>query len=423
MAKIKKIKAREILDSRGLPTIETRIWLEDGSWGIASVPSSSSKGKHEAVEVRDEDPDRYNGMGVLKAVANVNEKIAPELINKDAAYQGKIDQIIIDLDSTENKKNLGVNAVLSVSQAVLEASARSFQMPVYNYLIAKYQVSQKPKVPHLILNMINGGKHGAGNLDFQEFHIIPSTRMKYNQALQCGSEIYQSLKKTLIEKGAIHSVGVEGGFAPNLFSNQDALEITMEAVRKTKYRFAKDLFLGLDVAAGHFYANKKYQIKDRSHSLNQEQLIEYYQDINEQYHLFSLEDALEPEDWYGWSDLTKRLGNNTMIVGDDLLCTNEQRVKKAIKENACNAILVKPNEVGTITETIRVIQVCKEHDWKIVVSHRSGETGDDFIADFAVGIGADYTKFGAPSRGERISKYNRLLKIQQELEKNQNGQK
>lgn len=412
MVKITSIKAREILDSRGIPTIECEVNLENNSKGIASIPSGSSKGKHEAVELRDNDPKRFSGQGVLNAVRNVNEVIAPEIIGKDAAYQGNIDQILIELDGTEDKSNLGANSLLSVSQGILEASADSYDMEIYEYLIAKYQMTDEaPSIPIPIFNLINGGKHGAGNLDFQEFHVIPSTRKKYPEALRCGQEIYQALKKTLVEKGAIHSVGIEGGFAPNLYTNIDAFELLNEAIRKTEYRLAADFFFGIDAAASHFYKGNSYHIKDKSNPIERDELIEYYTKINENYHLFSLEDPLYEDDWLGWEIITQTLQENTMIVGDDLLCTNYKRVTKAIQEKACNAILVKPNEVGTITEVLGVIQKCKDAGWQIIISHRSGETTDDFIAEFAVGVGANYTKFGAPARGERIIKYNRLLEI------------
>jgi len=412
--KIKAIFAREILDSRGNPTIETEVVLANGSCGIASIPSGTLVGKNEVIELRDNDPDRFNGLGVLKAVDNVNKIIGPKMIGLDAAYQTKVDQLLIELDGTVNKSKLGGNTTLSVSQACLKASAASYQMPIYTYIQAKYQLIDKLNtIPTPIFNIINGGKHGAGNLDFQEFHIIPSSRKSYHQALQSGQEIYQALKNELIRRGAIHSVGVEGGFAPNLFTNIDALEIITQAVTNTKYRFAQDVFLGLDVAAGFFYKNGRYTIKDRTQSFTNDELIDYYQKLNDEYHLFSLEDPLQSEDWQGWQKLTSTLGNNTVIIGDDLLSTNKEKVTKAIKEKTCSAILVKPNQRGTITEVLEVIQIALNAGWKIIVSHRAGETNDDFIADFSVGIGADYIKFGAPARGERISKYNRLLKIEQ----------
>lgn len=416
MAKIKKIEATEILDSRGNPTIETTVWLEDGSTGVASVPSGASTGQYEAIELRDGDPHRFQGKGVLQAVKNVNQAIAPQLLGRDASYQGEIDQILINLDGSKNKKNLGANAILSVSQAVLEAAAASFKMPIYAFIFAKYQMANRNSgMPTPTFNLINGGKHGAGNLDFQEFHIIPSVRKSYSEALQIGGEVYQALKKVLIHRQAIHSVGDEGGFAPNLSANMDALEVLMEAISQTDYEFARDIFLGLDVAAHFFYKHGKYIIKDRAQPFSPQEMIDYYERLNEEYHLFSLEDPFFEDDWESWQKVTETIGENTIIVGDDLLCTNKKRVEEAIKRKACSAILVKPNQIGTISETVEVIKICKEGGWKIIVSHRSGETNDDFIADFAVGVGADYTKFGAPARGERIAKYNRLLKIEKEL--------
>lgn len=416
--KIKKIEAIEILDSRGNPTIETEVVLEDGSAGVASLPSGALVGNYEVFELRDNDPNRFGGLGVLKAVLNVNQIIAPKLIGRDAAYQSKIDKLLEELDTTSNKSKLGGNATLSVSQAVLEASAASYKMPIYSYIQKKYQINKRPdKLPCPIFNVINGGKHGAGNLDFQEFHIIPSSRKTYSQALQCGQEIYTTIGKVLIYRGAIHSVGVEGGYAPNLFTNMDALEIITEAIEQTKHTFTQDFFLGLDVAADFFYQNNKYTIKDRAQPFSQQELLEYYSSLNNEYHLFSLEDPLDKEDWRGWHNITDSLGDNTIIVGDDLLCTNKSRVKKAIDKKACTAILIKPNQRGTITEVIEVVDLAKKAGWNIIVSHRSGETNDDFIADFAVGIGADYVKFGAPARGERVAKYNRLLKIESQLGK------
>ena len=414
--KIKSVKAREILDSCGYPTIEAEVYLEDGSCGIASIPSGSSTGKYEAVELRDKDPARFNGMGVLKAMANVNKIIAPKIIGMDAAYQGKLDQFLINLDGTPNKSKLGANAILAVSQAVLEASAVSYKMPIHAYIQAKYFITNKNSVlPTPTFSLINGGKHAAGNLDFQEFYIVPSARNTYHEALECDQEIYQALKKSLIYRKVIHSVDDKGGFAPNLFTNMDALEILVEAVGTTKYQFGRDVFLGLDVASSFFFKNGKYIIKDRIEPFNKQEMIKYYIDLNNQYHLFGIEDALFEDDWNGWTELTQAIGENTLIVGDYLLCTNKERVQKAIEKKACTAILVKPNQAGTISETIAVIEICKKASWKIIVSHRSGETNDDFIADFAVGVGADYTKFGAPARGERIVKYNRLSRIEEEL--------
>ncbi|HUV47024.1 MAG TPA: phosphopyruvate hydratase [Candidatus Bathyarchaeia archaeon] len=415
--KIKAVKAREILDSRGNPTIETELYLEDGSLGVASVPSGgSTTSKYESMELRDKDPDRFAGMGVLKAVANVNKIIAPKIIGQEASQQGNIDQLLITLDGTENKAHLGANAILSVSQAVCEASAASYKMPTYKYLQAKYQLANdQTPLPVPIFNLINGGKHGAGNLDFQEFQIIPTSSKSFIEALECGEEIYQSVKKVLIYRGAIHSVGDEGGFTPNLFTNMDALEILIEAIKAVEYTLGHQVFLGLDVAANFFYQNGHYKIKDREQPFNRKDMISYYVSLNQEYNIFSLEDALQEDDWEGWVELTRVLGTNTLIVADDLLSTNLLRLKKAIAKKASTAILIKPNQVGTISETVEIIKTAQEADWKIIISHRSGETNDDFIADFSVAMRADYTKFGAPARGERVVKYNRLAKIASEL--------
>jgi len=416
MAKITALKAREILDSRGYPTIETIAYLDSGHSGTTSVPSGASTGKYEALELRDNDPQRFNGLGVLKAVNNVNTIINDAVKGMESSQQTQLDQKLIDLDGTNNKSKLGSNAILSVSVANIKAAADSYNLPVYKYLQQKYSlIKEITKLPNPTFNIINGGAHGAGNLDFQEFHIIPSLRYSYKEALEIGDEIYQSLEKTLKYHRAIHSVGDEGGFAPNLFTNLDALEIIVEAINNSEHKFAQDAFLGLDVAASWFFKNNKYTIKDRAQPFNRNDLIDYYVQLNKEYRLFSLEDPLEQDDWKGWSKLTEMLQADTIIVGDDLLTTNKHRVQKAIQKKACNAILVKPNQIGTISETIEVINICRQAGWKIIVSHRSGETNDSFIADFAVGIGADLTKFGAPARGERVAKYNRLLQIEQEI--------
>lgn len=416
MPKISQVKAREILDSRGSPTIETTITLDTGHSGTSSVPSGASTGKYEAHELRDNDPDRFKGLGVLKAVENVNVTIADQIIGQEATQQTQLDQTLINLDGTSNKQKLGSNAILSISESCLKAAANYYQLPLYQYIQKKYSlVKEITKIPNPTFNIINGGAHGAGNLDFQEFHLIPSVRFTYKKALQIGDEIYTSLKTVLKRRRAITSVGDEGGYAPNLFTNLDALEVIIEAIKATQYKFQQDVFVGLDVAANHFYQNGQYQIKDRAQPFSRDEFIAYYTQLNREYRLFSLEDGLHEDDWDGWAKLNSELGHSTLIVGDDLLTTNKLRVEKAIQKKACNAILVKPNQIGTISETVEVIKQCQNNQWKVIVSHRSGETNDTFIADFAVGIGANYTKFGAPNRGERISKYNRLLAIEQEL--------
>jgi len=414
--KIKEIQAREILDSRGIPTVEAEIILKDGSSAIASIPAGTSVGKYEAKELRDKDPDRFSGMGVLKAVENVNKIIRPKIIGMDASYQQKIDQFLINLDGTENKSNLGANAILAVSQAVCEASAVSFKMPTYKYLLEKYKMGNKDeKFPSPIFNLINGGEHGLGNLDFQEFHIIAPRSQKFHQALEVAQEAYNELKTILIYKNISFGIGEEGGFTPNLLTNLDAIDLLVDALENCSLRLNADIFLGLDIAASTFSSNDVYVIKDKTKPFSKEQFIEFLINLNNKYRMYSLEDALNEDDWSGWRQITEKLGENTLIVGDDFICTNKKRLLKAIEKGACNALLVKPNQVGTITETVEAVYMAKGADFKIIVSHRSGETNEDFIADFAVGVGADFTKFGAPVRGERIIKYNRLLKIEEEI--------
>jgi enolase len=317
------------------------------------------------------------------------------------------------LDGSKDKSKLGANAILSVSQGVVEAAAVSQKKPTYQFIAHTFGFKLKEKLPMPTFNLINGGKHGAGNLEFQEFHLIPSQGYSYSEALRCAEEIYQTLEKVLIKHNAIHSVGDEGGYAPDLFSNADALELMMEAIKETPYQFGRDVYLGLDVAATYFFTEGKYKIKDKTIPMETDDLINFYRELNEQYPLFSLEDGFQEDDWEGWSRITKILPE-TIIVGDDLLATNRYRVKEAIEKKACNGILVKPNQIGTIAETVYVVLKAREAGWKVIVSHRSGETNDDFIADFAVGVNADLTKFGAPARGERVAKYNRLLEIEAE---------
>jgi len=413
--KIVSLTAREILDSRACPTVEATVILDDGSKTTASVPSGASVGKYEALELRDEDLNRFDGKGVLKAIENIEKKIAPRLKRFPIRPQLDIDRLLLELDGTKNKTNLGANAILAVSVACCKAAALSKQVSLFQHLADLYGLETRAlKVPTPIFNLINGGEHGAGNLDFQEFHIIPSGTKSFFEGLRLAAEIYQATKKVLIQYQAIHSVGDEGGFAPNLFTNLDALETLKKAIEKTNYRLQQDVFLSLDVAANHFYQANKYKIKDKTNPLSASELIDYYVQLHHEYHLLSLEDPLFEDDWDSWTILTGKL-TNVMIVGDDLLATNKERLNQGIEKKACNAILVKPNQIGTIAETIEVVKIAKNADWKVIVSHRSGETCDTFIADFAVGIGADYVKFGAPARGERVIKYNRLTEIENQL--------
>lgn len=418
MVTIKNIQALEILDSRGNPTVETTIGLSDGTVATASVPSGASLGKYEALELRDNDLARYGGMGVLKAVHNVNTVIAPKLVGMDTVKQGKIDETMLEIDGTHDKSKLGANSILSVSLAVCKGAAAAVKLPLYLYiaeLIHATPPTSINRMPTPTFNIINGGAHGAGNLDMQEFHVVPATNKAYHEALRIGEEVYQKLKLVLIQKNAIHSVGDEGGFAPNLYTNLDAFEAMMEAIRLTPYAFGIEIFLGLDVAASHFKKDNTYTIKDRPTALSPGEFIEYLEDLHHDYRLLILEDPLSEDDWNGWQALTGKLGKEVLIVGDDLLATNPERLKKAITDQACSAILVKPNQIGTLSETLSVIQIARSADFKVIVSHRSGETNDTFIADLAVGVGADYVKFGAPARGERVAKYNRLLYIERDL--------
>lgn len=423
MAKIEKIWAREILDSRGIPTVEAICKLDTGHVAVASVPAGTSTGTYEALELRDNDNNRYMGKGVLKAVKNVNDALGPAVWGLDAGEQEKIDAKLQELDGTKNKSKYGANAILAVSLSVSKASALSAQKPFYvwiNELSKRAGIQAGLRIPGPIFNMINGGLHGAGNLDFQEFHVIPATSKKYSDALRQAVEIYMSLGKDLERRGAIHSVGNEGGYAPNLFTNADALEVLVESIRETNYQLGRDVFLGLDVAASVFYKNGQYVIRDKSSPLKDDELMDYYKNINSQYHLALIEDAFHEDAWNSWKKLQEEMKGQVTVVGDDLLATHPERVAKAIQEKACDAILVKPNQVGTISETLAVIKQARDANWKVIVSHRSGETNDWFIADFAVGVGADFVKFGAPARGERVAKYNRLLSIEVELQQRVN---
>ena len=421
MAKIKEVHSREILDSRANPTIETTIILDNNIWATASTPSGASTGVNEALELRDNDEQRYLGKGILKAVFNVEKVIGPKIIGLDSADQEKIDQTMIDLDGTTDKKRLGANSILSCSIAALKTATQNQQCHLFEYirelaLRLKLPLPQKYHIPTPVLNLINGGNHGTGNLEFQEFHIIPSGIKEFSEQLRAAVEIYKNVEQVLIHNKAIHSVGDEGGFAPDLFTNMDALEVVSRGINQAGYLLNKDIYLGLDVAAGFFYKNGKYSIRDRTTPLDTKTLIEFYREARNQYPLLLLEDPLCEEDWQDWAKLTSIFSaDHTTLIGDDLLCTNLDRVQKAIREKSCDGILIKPNQVGTITETLKVIKAAQEAKWKTNISHRSGETNDSFIADFAVGVGADYVKFGAPARGERVAKYNRLLKIEEIL--------
>lgn len=418
MSTIKRIWAREILDSRGIPTVESYCLLDDGRFATASVPAGTSTGSHEALELRDKDASRYRGEGVLNAVEHINAVLGPALIGMDPLKQAEIDQKLINLDGTENKSKYGGNSILAISEVVCKVAAVSQGKSLYSWINELGMERGLPKgvqLPTPLMNMINGGQHGAGNLDFQEFWLIPATNKSFAEGLQMGVEIYQTIGDNLARRGAIHSVGQEGGYAPNLFTNADAFEVFVESVRLTNYSLGRDAFLGLDIAANSFYKDGEYTIRDRSSALSDDQLLDYYKELVGNYKLAILEDAFQEDAWNSWKKLYTELSGVAVVVGDDLLVTNPKRLQKAIDEKACNGAVIKPNQIGTVSESLQVVKMARDAGWKIITSHRSGETNDTFIADFAVGVASDYAKFGAPARGERVAKYNRLTAIEMEL--------
>jgi enolase len=411
MTKIESVKAREILDSRGNPTLEVEVTLDDGVKGVAAVPSGASTGQHEAVELRDGDKSRYGGKGVLKAVANINKEIAPAVKGMSATDQAALDNKLIALDGTPNKSRLGANAILGVSLAVAKAVAVSAEMPLYLYL-GQEDIYTLP-VP--MLNILNGGKHAADSTDFQEFMVLPAGAGSFAQALRMATEIYQALKKVLKDKGLNTNVGDEGGFAPSLPSNKDAIELIVSAIAKAGYVPGSDCYIALDPAASEFYRDGKYVLEREGVSLSSEEMVDYYVKWASAYPIISIEDGLAEDDWAGWQLLTEKLGEKVQLVGDDLYVTNVERLAKGIEMRASNSILIKLNQIGTLTETVAAIKMAQSAGWTAVVSHRSGETEDTTIADLAVGLNTGFIKAGAPCRSERTAKYNRLLRIEEEL--------
>ncbi len=409
---IEWVQGREILDSRGNPTVEAEVMLESGVIGWAAVPSGASTGEHEAVELRDGDARRYLGKGVSRAVQNIDETIAPALEDQDAAEQAEVDRLLIQLDGTPNKSRLGANAILAVSLAVARAVADTLELPLYRYL-GGVNASLLP-VP--LMNIVNGGVHADNNVDFQEFMIVPLGADTFADSLRMGVETFHHLKKVLSKKGYATSVGDEGGFAPNLRSNTEALEQILEAIQAAGYRPGEDIALALDPASSEFYEDGKYIFKksDRSERTS-EQMVEFYSDWVRQYPIVSIEDGLAEDDWKGWKLLTEKLGSRVQLVGDDLFVTNTDRLEEGIEQKAANAILIKLNQVGTLTETLAAIEVARRNGYSSVISHRSGETEDTFIADLAVATGAGQIKTGSGSRSDRIAKYNQLLRIEEEL--------
>ncbi|MDQ0285146.1 enolase [Desulfofundulus luciae] len=403
------VYAREILDSRGNPTVEVDVLLEDGTLGRAAVPSGASTGAHEAVELRDGDPSRYLGKGVQKAVNNVIEKIAPEIIGFDATDQVGLDMTLIELDGTPNKSNLGANAVLGVSLATARAAAQAVGLPLYQYLGG---VNAR-RLPVPMMNILNGGKHADNNVDIQEFMIMPVGAPSFAEALRMGAEVFHNLKKVLKKKGLNTAVGDEGGFAPNLSSNEEACAVIMEAIEAAGYRPGEDVALAIDPAATEFFKEDRYMLEGKPFTA--EELIDFYASLVERYPILSIEDGLAEDDWENWPKLTARLGGRVQIVGDDLYVTNTERLQKGIELRASNSILIKVNQIGTLTETLEAIEMARRAGFTAVVSHRSGETEDTFIADLVVATGTGMIKTGAPSRTDRVAKYNQLLRIEEQL--------
>ena len=411
MAAIEQVFAREILDSRGNPTVEVEVCLEDGTIATADVPSGASTGMYEAVELRDGDKSRYNGKGVLQAVDNVNAKIGPAIIGYDATEQVAIDQLMMKLDGTDNKGNFGANAILGVSMAVARAAAMSLDLPLFQYL-GGFNAKELP-VP--MMNILNGGAHADNNVDLQEFMIMPVGAKSLSEALRSCAEVYHTLKSVLHDKGLSTAVGDEGGFAPNLGSNEEALEIICEAIKQAGYEPGSDFKLAIDAASSEFYKDGKYNLAGEGKVKTAEEMVEFYAYLTEKYPIVSIEDGLAEEDWDGWKLLTDRIGDKVQLVGDDLFVTNTKRLSKGIELGVGNSILVKVNQIGTLTEAFEAMEMAKRAGYTCVVSHRSSETEDAFIADIAVAVNAGQIKTGAPARSERVAKYNQLLRIEELL--------
>ena len=411
MSKIKKITAREILDSRGNPTVEVDVILDNGIIGRAAVPSGASTGSKEAVELRDNDKKRYLGKGVLKAVNNVNEIIAPQLVGKNPEDQKEIDHLMIRLDGTENKAKLGANAILGVSLAVAKAAAQDKGMSVFKYLGGE----EARRLPIPFFNILNGGKHADNNVDIQEFMIAPIGATSFREALRMAAETYHNLKAVLKSKGLNTAVGDEGGFAPNLSSNEEAIQIIITAIEKAGYKAGKDISIVLDPAASEFYQDGRYVLKADNKRLSSEEMVKYYDKLISKYPIISIEDGLAEDDWDGWQVLTKELGKKIQLTGDDIFVTNPNILAEGIKKGIANSVLIKLNQIGTLSETLETVDMAKKSGYTCVFSHRSGETEDSFLADVTVATSAGQLKTGAPARSERLAKYNQLLRIEEEL--------
>jgi enolase len=405
------IRAREILDSRGSPTVEAQVELSDGSWGRAAVPSGASAGIHEALELRDSDPQRFGGRGVLRAISHIHDEIAPALKGQSPFDQARIDSFLIDLDASPNKSRLGANAILAVSLAVAHAGAASKEVPLYRYLALR----EDPTLPVPMFNILNGGAHAEESTDVQEFMVIPAGVPTFRDAVRAGAEVYQALKGIVREKGFSTNVGDEGGFAPQLPSNRSALELVSVAIEGAGYTLGRDCFIGIDVAASELMKDGRYHLSRDHITLESEGLIDFYRGWAREFHILSIEDGLGEDDWEGWRKLSGTLGERVQLVGDDLYTTSTERIRKGIEMNASNAVLLKLNQIGTLTETVEAFTLSRDAGWGTVISHRSGETEDTTIADLAVALSAGQIKAGAPCRSERVAKYNRLLRIEEEL--------
>jgi len=418
-ASIKTIKAREILDSRGNPTVEVDVVLAGGARGRAAVPSGASTGAHEAIELRDGDSSRYRGKGVQRAVANVHDIIAPALAGLDATRQGLMDRRMTDLDGTPNKSRLGANAILGVSLAVSKAAAAALELPCFRYIGRLWSETVgrevEPRLPVPLMNILNGGRHAANRVDFQEFMIMPWGLGRFSEALRAGSEIFWALKGLLAERGLSTGVGDEGGFAPDLGSNEEAIAVVLQAIERAGYRPGEEVSIALDPAVTELYREGAYVLESEGRSLSAADMVDLWADWTERYPIRSIEDGLAEDDWAGWAELTRRLGGRVQLVGDDLFVTNVERLRRGVREGVANAILIKVNQIGTLTETLQTMALAEKAGYRCVISHRSGETEDTTIADLAVGTGAGQIKTGAPSRGERVAKYNQLLRLEEEL--------
>ncbi len=416
MSNIRAIKAREILDSQGVPTIQIILWVEDGRSVIATVPNEWAYNNPKTVVIKDEDNQEFNGKGVKKVVANINQEIGPQLIGKSSINQGEIDQFLINLDGTNEKSQLGANALLGISMAVLKAGSLSTGLPLYSYIQQKYQLTDIPSIPSCVYPLITGGDFGNNNLDFQEFELIPASHVNFFKSITIASTIREKVKKVIESKGGSVCSGPTGGFLPKMNNNSDVFELILEAIKTTQYTFTQDIFFGLDAAADSIQSGNAYKLRDKPDNYHSSELITFYKNLRERYKTIYLEDPFGLDDEDSWQEITKSLGNTTKVVGDELFLGDGEKLKKAIKNNTCNSLSIKILDKGTVSEALHLIKLAKEAEWTVIVSEHSGETNETFLADLAVGVGADYVKFGPPNRGERVAKYNRLIEINEEIE-------